>query len=160
MSLCGYPLGSGRGCKRPKAKSDCEGCWQHAGMSREPCMICMDILGDSTGGDDKPVRLPCGHRFHRICFRGWTLRGNLSCPLCRHPTNAEPETLQPIPASFEHVVTAPRRGEVEVTGEECSNVEWLIHQLNIVAQGMKHRDMMSERVQIQVATDMFYLKAD
>ena len=158
MDTCGYPLSGGKGwCSR---KCGGEGCWQHRGLSRDPCTICMDLLGAGSEGGERPVTLPCGHRFHRECFRGWTLRGNLSCPLCRHPTHAEPETLQPIPASFEHVVTAPRRGEAEVTGEECRNVEWLIHQLNIVAGGMKERGLMGDRLQIQIATDLFYLKAD
>jgi hypothetical protein len=119
----------------------------------------MDLLGDISEGDQKVLALPCGHRFHKGCIRQWSLRGNFTCPLCRHPTCLSTETLQPIPMILGHVLTYPvGNGEAEVTQEECQNIEWLATQLNVLSLGMKDRELMESNAQFQVSTDRFFLK--
>ena len=46
--------------------------------SLDACAICLD---DETGVS---AQLPCKHRYHVLCIRGWLLRGGTTCPLCAY----------------------------------------------------------------------------
>ena len=45
----------------------------------EPCPICIE----SYLPKQKVITLPCSHKFHSHCIRGW-LETELTCPMCRH----------------------------------------------------------------------------
>jgi hypothetical protein len=47
-------------------------------MEVNVCPICCDIVV-------LPLLTQCSHTFHKLCFYSWVSRGNLTCPMCRHP---------------------------------------------------------------------------
>ena len=52
------------------------------------CIICMQSFKEKDDGDDddddgnRIMCLPCKHRYHERCLRGW-LQDHSSCPTCR-----------------------------------------------------------------------------
>ncbi|XP_059280992.1 putative RING-H2 finger protein ATL61 [Lycium ferocissimum] len=46
----------------------------------ESCTICLEAF---KIGEDVRVVPSCSHHFHDHCIRGWTEKGNQSCPKCR-----------------------------------------------------------------------------
>lgn len=52
------------------------------------CPICLDAYGEDNERGTRPVALPCGHVFHKMCSDGWLkacrLKGDAACcPLCK-----------------------------------------------------------------------------
>ena len=51
---------------------------------RDRCIVCLEEFGGPTLDDDeKIVRTPCSHLFHRKCIVEWFSSSHL-CPLCRY----------------------------------------------------------------------------
>jgi len=49
--------------------------------SETNCTVCLDELGQMTT-ETRHVELPCKHRFHTECLKGW-LKEHRNCPVCR-----------------------------------------------------------------------------
>ncbi|MCO5566066.1 hypothetical protein L7F22_019742 [Adiantum nelumboides] len=52
------------------------------------CTICLEAFGDDDDRGMRPVALPCGHVFHRICSDAWlrecrTKGSPACCPICK-----------------------------------------------------------------------------
>ena len=69
------------------------------------CMICLEVLG--SGNQDAPVQaLQCGHSFHSVCLREWSLHSTY-CPLCRSIMAAPPGAAPSV------IVVGPHPAKVE-----------------------------------------------
>jgi hypothetical protein len=50
--------------------------------TKSACPVCLDTL------KSKIKKLPCGHKYHTSCIRGWSKKYN-SCPVCRAPIDSK-----------------------------------------------------------------------
>jgi len=58
-------------------------------INPENCPICMDSMNHNATGENKKVRIWCGHPFHKKCIDQWAENNN-TCPICRRePRNCE-----------------------------------------------------------------------
>ena len=76
---CEAPRARGGACGRPATRGDGDDralCAAH--RPHGECAIC---LSDMCRRDLSA--LPCGHRFHARCLRGWFRARTLTCPMCR-----------------------------------------------------------------------------
>lgn len=51
---------------------------KESALLNETCSVCLDTFQEN----DKYIKLPCKHTFHKRCVRRW-LRQHNTCPLCR-----------------------------------------------------------------------------
>jgi len=49
--------------------------------SETNCTVCLDELAQMSA-ENRHVELPCKHRFHTVCLKGW-LKEHRNCPVCR-----------------------------------------------------------------------------
>lgn len=52
------------------------------------CTICLEVFGDDDDRGMRPVALPCGHVFHRLCSDAWLKECRMKdspacCPICK-----------------------------------------------------------------------------
>lgn len=57
-----------------------------SGCPDDVCLVCQD----SFTTDERPARMPCGHKFHLDCLKPWLSEHN-TCPTCRYELDTDDE---------------------------------------------------------------------